>query len=560
MASDRTKTCNTRGGERDRRQRSMRRRLLRPTFASAAAIGAASAASRVLATTNEKASDGSSQAVAAHYVERLATSDGQKYTLQYLDKSKRFSVWRGDGERATFSEMLGAAEKQNIVIIGETHYDAIGHKLQEVVFARLAALRPITLALEMFETDVQHVLDEYLSGLIREQDMLKDARPWANYSDYRPMVELSKAAGFPVVAANAPRRYVSAAGRVDDATFASSAWSLRARADLPPLPLPEPSAAYTAFLMADPEVVPSDAAKQPGRGGCPHIGLTSAQGLVGPMRLWDACMAHSIARARQTAPSHLVIHLCGSDHRVGVLDYLKAYAPSERPLVITLCPEADCHRFVRDRHLGAGDFVVLTDASASKAPTSHAQAGALPSMSAQPMPSPMPPPPPAPPAPQPPAAAPPQTSASSLAAAAAALPQPSSARAYQLHDFAEPCEAQTRPPSPPRASGNGMVAQAPPASQRSSIANNSLSRAIFVLQEAAAQAALSGLATVSLIYAAIRVAERVHFPFSTSFRRRGRLGLPMGGGLIVACIGAKYGVHDAIVKLDQMAQDGERIN
>ena len=359
-------------------------------------------------------------------------------------------------------------------------------------------------------------------------------------------------------AANAPRRYVNAAGRVDDATFASSAWSLRARADLPPLPLPEPSAAYTAFLMADPEVVPSDAAKQPGRGGCPHIGLTSAQGLVGPMRLWDECMAHSIARARQTAPSHLVIHLCGSDHRVGVLDYLKAYAPSERPLVITLCPEADCHRFVRDRHLGAGDFVVLTDASASKAPTSHAQAGALPSMSAQPMPSPMPPPPPAPPAP-----------ASRRSATANVSEQPGSSRGgVASAEFrarisaARLCRAvrgANEASFAPRASGNGMVAQAPPASQRSSIANNSLAGHLCS-SEAAAQAALSGLATVSLIYAAIRVAERVHFPFSTSFRRRGRLGLPMGGGLIVACIGAKYGVHDAIVKLDQMAQDGERIN
>ena len=372
--------------------------------------------------------------------------------------------------------------------------------------------------------------------------------------DYRPMVELSKAAGFPV-AANAPRR-----------------WVLPAASTTRPAPLRgaceralicchcHPNhRQHTAFLMADPEVVPSDAAKQPGRGGCPHIGLTSAQGLVGPMRLWDTCIAHSIARAgrRPVPPRHPPLRQRSQSQRARLPEGIRSVRAA---FVITLSPEADSHRFVLDRHLCAREFVVLTDASSSKAPTSHAQAGALPSMSAQPLPSPPPPPPPAPPAPQPPAAAPPQTSASSLAAAAAALPQPSSARAYQLHDFAEPCEAQTRPPSPPRASGNGMVAQAPPASQRSSIANNSLSRAIFVLQEAAAQAALSGLATVSLIYAAIRVAERVHFPFSTSFRRRGRLGLPMGGGLIVACIGAKYGVHDAIVKLDQMAQDGERIN
>ena len=43
------------------------------------------------------------------------------------------------------------------------------HKLQEILFARVAASRPVSLSLEMFETDVQHVIDEYLGGLLREQ-------------------------------------------------------------------------------------------------------------------------------------------------------------------------------------------------------------------------------------------------------------------------------------------------------------------------------------------------------------------------------------------------------
>ena len=74
-----------------------------------------------------------------------------------------------------------------------------------------------------------------------------------------------------------------------------------------------------------------------------------------------------------------------------------------------------------------------------------------------------------------------------------------------------------------------------------------------MLQEAAKAAAMSGLAAAGLIYAAIGVAERMQLPFPTSIRRRGRFGLPMGGGLIVACLGAKTGVHDAIVKLDDRA-------
>lgn len=71
----------------------------------------------------------------------------------------------------------------------------------------------MVLSLEMFEADVQTVLDEYvLRRAIREQDMLQDARPWRNYAmDYRPLVEYCREQGIRVVAANAPRRYVSLA-------------------------------------------------------------------------------------------------------------------------------------------------------------------------------------------------------------------------------------------------------------------------------------------------------------------------------------------------------------
>lgn len=546
--------------------RTIMRRLLRSAAAASAYAACSANAAATAPKAETKDTTASSQAVAAAYVETLATSDGQQYTLEYLDRSTRFSVWRGsNGERSTFSEMINSAAAQpGIVLVGETHYDAVGHKLEQIIFARLAAKRPVTLALEMFETDVQHVVDEYLDGLIREEDMLKDARPWANYATaYRPLVELARAAGLPVVAANAPRRYVSAAGRMDDATFVAAAWSPKARGDLPPLPLPESSAAYMAHLMADPEVVPEETSKSAeagersgaSGGGCPHIGLTSARGLVEPMRLWDACMAHAIARVRQVAPSRLVVLICGSSHceqHQGVADFLRTYAPSERPLVIAMYPEADCHRFVPERHLGSGDFVVLTDESASPMPTLHARA--------------MPPPPPSPPPASPPAL--PLQPPSPLPAAspqppiigsptAAVLPQPTATSSYQLQDFAKP----QRVASPPRQQellGGEMAKVVPAPHQQLSAANNSLSRAIFVLKEAAVQAGMSGLAVASLVYVAIGLAERTKVIFPTSFRRRGRLGLPMGGGLIAACLGAKYGVRDAIEKLDRAAVSERR--
>ena len=83
-------------------------------------------------------------------------------------------MWRGNGQRSSFSELLSAAAEADVVMLGEDHHDAVTHKLQEILFARLAASRPATLSLEMFETDVQHVIDEYLGGLLREQDLMID--------------------------------------------------------------------------------------------------------------------------------------------------------------------------------------------------------------------------------------------------------------------------------------------------------------------------------------------------------------------------------------------------
>ena len=171
------------------------RRLARPV-AACALFGMKSALPGGGGGPAQSDADGSrAQAIASSHADRLATSDGKKYTLDYLDRSTRFSVWRGNGERSSFSELMAAAAAHDVILLGETHYDAIAHKLQEIIFARLSAARPVVLSLEMFETDVQHVLDEYLNGLTREQDLLNDARPWANYkAAYRPMVELAKVA------------------------------------------------------------------------------------------------------------------------------------------------------------------------------------------------------------------------------------------------------------------------------------------------------------------------------------------------------------------------------
>ena len=85
-----------------------------------------------------------------------------------------------------------------LVILGETHGDRVAHFLEKRVFDDLASsTSKCGLSMEMFESDKQQVLNEYLRGLIPESSMLKDCRAWANYRrDYRPIVEAAKNQGF----------------------------------------------------------------------------------------------------------------------------------------------------------------------------------------------------------------------------------------------------------------------------------------------------------------------------------------------------------------------------
>jgi uncharacterized iron-regulated protein len=109
-------------------------------------------------------------------------------------------------------------KQYDIIFIGEEHDS------RECLDAELTMLgglsendSDLVLALEMFERDVQPALDDYLGGVITEATFLELSRPWPNYQErYRPLVELAKARGLAVVAANVPRRAAAAVAEANE--------------------------------------------------------------------------------------------------------------------------------------------------------------------------------------------------------------------------------------------------------------------------------------------------------------------------------------------------------
>jgi uncharacterized iron-regulated protein len=120
-----------------------------------------------------------------------------------------------DTHRQSFSDferMLADLSQVDVILVGEQHDDPNTHRLETAMldgFRRRGIA--ITLSLEMFERDAQPALDAYMAGKTSEEEFLKASRPWPRYAtDYRPLVELAKTLGWPVLASNVPRRHAAA--------------------------------------------------------------------------------------------------------------------------------------------------------------------------------------------------------------------------------------------------------------------------------------------------------------------------------------------------------------
>jgi uncharacterized iron-regulated protein len=271
-----------------------------------------------------------------------------------------YRIYDATGNTASIAQIFEAAGKSDVVFLGENHDDSVAHFLQAEILKNLqasnAGKRNVALSLEMFERDVQIVLDEYLKDLITEKKFLDDSRPWNNYkTDYRPLVEYAKQNKLPVIAANAPRRYINMVSRGGRETLEKL--SPEAKRWLSPLPYAQPSEQYAKKFTA-------------------LMGGTSSMNhgvskILDSQALWDATMAFSISEFLKKQKNALVVHLNGSFHtenRLGTAEQLLKLNPKSKILVVTMRYEEDFTKFDKAKHENLGDFVILTD---SKTPRSY---------------------------------------------------------------------------------------------------------------------------------------------------------------------------------------------
>lgn len=266
------------------------------------------------------------------------------------------------GKEVSLGDIAADMNNYDVLFFGEEHNDSVTHYLEQAMLRTLYDKfgDKLTLSMEMFDRDVQLVMNEYLQDAIREKHFTKDARVWSNYRDYRPLVEFAKEKKLDVVCANAPSRYTNIAGRKGQEALKEL--PKQSKEYFAPLPYKVATGDYYNKLM-----------EMSGHSMAPATDSTKAKAPPMPMggfdlptaqSLWDATMAYSICSYYKKHKDHKIMQVNGrfhSDEGFAVAAQLKNYNKKISRLVISTSSDDAFPNIKWDNYKQYGDYIIITD-------------------------------------------------------------------------------------------------------------------------------------------------------------------------------------------------------
>jgi uncharacterized iron-regulated protein len=266
------------------------------------------------------------------------------------DKPAYF-LFNKEGKTIKYEKLLKTVQGADIVLFGELHDNPIAHWLQLELTKDLYQLKneDLVLGAEMFESDNQIILDEYLDSLISQSSFEKEARLWPNYkTDYKPLIEFAKENKINFIATNIPRRYAS---MVNSKGFEGlEELPEEAKQFIMPLPVNYDSTlnCYKSMLSME------------GMGNHVNENFPKAQAVK------DATMAHFILE--NWSDGKLFLHYHGayhSDNFESIYWHLKQQKPNLKIVTITTVSQEDISD-LKEENSGKADFTVCVDEDMTK--------------------------------------------------------------------------------------------------------------------------------------------------------------------------------------------------
>ena len=265
---------------------------------------------------------------------------------------KAFELYDANGKDVKYAKMIKELSKADIVFFGELHNNPISHWFELQVTKDLFAVKKDNLILgaEMFESDNQLLVDEYLSGTIKTKNFEAEAKLWPNYStDYKPLLEFAKENNLRFIATNIPRRY---AALVNKKGFEGlDSLSSEAKKLIAPLP-----------VNYDPDVncYKSMIEMMGGMGGHVTANIPKAQAIK------DATMAYFILQ--NLDKGKLFLHYDGSyhsDNYEGIVWWIKQAKPKLKIKTITTV-EQDTINPMSDDFKNTADYIIVVPSDMTK--------------------------------------------------------------------------------------------------------------------------------------------------------------------------------------------------
>jgi len=267
----------------------------------------------------------------------------------FKNDKKAYQLFGTDGKEIHYSRLLEKAREADIILFGEQHDNPIDHWLEQELTKDLYSDKRenLILSAEMFESDDQIKVEEYLSGAVSEKTLKDEAKLWTNFpSDYKPLLDFARKNKLRFVAANIPRRYANMVytkglQKLDSISEEARKW-------ISPLPIQ-----YDSTLTCYKDIF----MQAKGHGG---------QNLPKSQAIKDATMAYFILK--NFSAGKLLIHFNGSyhsDRHQGIEWYLKKSNPSLKIFTISSI-EQDSVDELEKENIGLADCIICTPISMSK--------------------------------------------------------------------------------------------------------------------------------------------------------------------------------------------------
>lgn len=258
-----------------------------------------------------------------------------------------YQIFDTNGKLSNYKNVLKKAAKSEVVLFGELHDNSIIHWLQLKFTKDLSEKNDLILGAEMFESDNQNQLNQYLRGEINARILDSAARLWPNFkTDYKPLLDFAKDKKLNFIATNVPRRYASMVYKKDFPELEQL--SEQEKLWIAPLPI--------AFDLN----LPGYKSMLTMQGGHAGDKMPKAQAIK------DATMAHFIIKNLKAET--IFIHYNGTYHSEnyeGINWYLKKQNPNLVIVTIATVEQKDISKLEKE-HYNKANFIIVVDQDVTK--------------------------------------------------------------------------------------------------------------------------------------------------------------------------------------------------